>query len=212
MVVPTSLLTNWQKELARFAPGLSMAVFHGSKRELGAHRTDVLLTTYGITRSEAAKLQAVPWRVVTADEAQNIKNPDASQTKALKASHAGSFIAVSGTPVENRLAEHWSILDFANRGNLGSLAGFGRDCAVPIQSHRHAQALQRFKCVTAPFLMRRLKSDKSIVNDLPDKVELDQFCTLTAAQVALYESVVQEGLRSLEASSDTFQRQVWCCS
>ena len=107
VVMPTSLLTNWQKELLRFAPGLTVGVFHGSKRELGAQRPEVLLTTYGVARSEAAKLRAVPWRVVIVDEAQNIKNPSAAQTKAIKTLPAHSFIAMSGTPVENRLSEYW---------------------------------------------------------------------------------------------------------
>jgi superfamily II DNA or RNA helicase len=207
VVVPTSLLTNWQKELARFAPTLSVGVFHGTKRELGARRPEVLLTTYGVARSEAAKLKAVPWALVIVDEAQNIKNPAAAQTKAIKALPARSFIAMSGTPVENRLSEYWSIMDFANRGYLGSLANFSREYAAPIQIHRDVGALQRFKRITAPFLLRRLKSDKTIISDLPDKIEQDQFCSLTPSQVALYESVVQEGLRSLEGVSDTFRRQ-----
>jgi superfamily II DNA or RNA helicase len=207
VVVPTSLLTNWQKELARFAPELTVGVFHGSKRELGVERPELLLTTYGIARSEAAKLRTVTWLLVVADEAQNIKNPAAAQTKAVKALPARSFIATSGTPVENRLAEYWSVMDFANRGYLGSLAHFAREYAVPIQTHRDAQALQRFKRVTAPFLLRRLKSDTTIISDLPDKIEQDQFCALTPSQVALYESVVQEGMRSLEGVSDTFRRQ-----
>ena len=207
VVVPTSLLTNWQKELSRFAPGLSVGIFHGSKRELGAQRPEVLLTTYGVARSESAKLKAIAWQVVIADEAQNIKNPAAAQTMAIKALPARSFIAMSGTPVENRLSEYWSIMDFANRGYLGSLTRFVGEYAVPIQTHRDPQAVSRFKRVTAPFLLRRLKSDKSIISDLPDKIEQDQYCALTPSQTALYESVVQEGLRSLDGVSDTFKRQ-----
>ena len=207
VVMPTSLLTNWHKEMVRFAPGLTVGIFHGAKRELGAQRPEVLLTTYGVARSEAAKLKAVPWRLVIVDEAQNIKNPAAAQTKAIKTLPAHSFMAMSGTPVENRLSEYWSIMDFANRGYLGSLAHFVKEYAVPIQTHRDPQAVRRFKRVTAPFLLRRLKSDKSIISDLPDKIEQDQYCTLTQTQTALYESVVQEGLRSLEGVSDTFKRQ-----
>lgn len=210
VVMPTSLLTNWHKELLRFAPGLTVGIFHGSKRELGAlgtRRPDVLLTTYGVARSEAARLKAMPWRVLIVDEAQNIKNPAAAQTKAIKTLSAHSFIAMSGTPVENRLSEYWSIMDFANRGYLGSLTHFVKEYAVPIQTHRDLQAVQRFKRVTAPFLLRRLKSDKRIIDDLPDKIEQDQYCVLTQAQTALYESVVQEGLASIEGASDTFKRQ-----
>ncbi|WP_291985069.1 DEAD/DEAH box helicase [Candidatus Accumulibacter sp. ACC007] len=211
VIVPTSLLTNWQKEIARFAPTLSVAVFHGTRRELatrqGAQRPDVLLTTYGIARSEAAALKALAWRVLVVDEAQNIKNPATAQTRAVKAIPAGSFIAMSGTPVENRLSEYWSIMDFANRGYLGRLPQFVREYAVPIQTHRDQQAVERFRRVTAPFLLRRLKSDRTIIDDLPDKIEQDQYCSLSAAQSALYESVVQEGLRVIAGESDTFRRQ-----
>ncbi|MDD5298821.1 MAG: SNF2-related protein [Rhodocyclaceae bacterium] len=215
VIVPTSLLTNWQKEIARFAPDLSVAVFHGAKRELAQHagesgvgaRPDVLLTTYGIARSEAAALKRLSWRVVVVDEAQNIKNPATAQTKAVKAIPATTFIAMSGTPVENRLSEYWSIMDFANRGFLGKLTQFVREYAVPIQTHHDQQVVQRFRRVTAPFLLRRLKSDKTIISDLPDKIEQNQYCTLSKAQTALYESVVQEGLRTISGESDTFKRQ-----
>lgn len=141
------------------------------------------------------------------DEAQNIKNPAAAQTKAVKAVPAASVIAMTGTPVENRLSEYWSILDFANRGYLGSLSQFVREYATPIQIQRDQHVALRFKRVTAPFLLRRLKSDKAIISDLPDKIEQDQFCTLTKVQTALYESVVQEGLRTIGGESDTFKRQ-----
>jgi hypothetical protein len=211
VIVPTSLLTNWQKEIDRFAPTLSVAVFHGAKRELapcqGQNRPDVLLTTYGIARSEVAALKPMAWRVVVVDEAQNIKNPGTAQTKAVKTIPATTFIAMSGTPVENRLSEYWSIMDFANRGFLGKLPQFVKEFAIPIQTHHDQRVVQRFKRVTAPFLLRRLKSDKSIINDLPDKIEQDQYCTLSKAQTALYESVVQEGLRAISGESDTFQRQ-----
>ena len=211
VVVPTSLLTNWQKEIARFAPSLSVAVFHGIRRELAQHaaenRPDVLLTTYGVARSEAAALKTLSWRVVVVDEAQNIKNPATAQTKAVKAIPATAFIAMSGTPVENRLSEYWSIMDFANRGFLGKLPQFTREYTIPIQTHHDQQAVQRFKRVTAPFLLRRLKSDRSIISDLPDKIEQDQYCALSKAQSALYESVVQEGLRVISGESDTFKRQ-----
>ncbi len=211
VVVPTSLLTNWQKELARFAPELSVAVFHGSRRELatppGEQRPDLLLTTYGVARSEGAALKSLPWRVVIVDEAQNIKNPATAQTRAVKAIPATTCIAMSGTPVENRLSEYWSIMDFANRGYLGKLPQFVREYALPIQTDHDQQVVQRFRRVTAPFLLRRLKSDKTIISDLPDKIEQDQYCSLSRAQTALYESVVQEGLQTIAGESETFRRQ-----
>ena len=212
VIVPTSLLTNWQKEVARFAPALSVEVYHGSKRALsavaaGAARPDLLLTTYGVARSESARLKALPWRIVVVDEAQNLKNPAAAQTRAVKAIAAATHVAMSGTPVENRLSDYWSIVDFAQAGYLGGLASFGREFATPIQTDRDAAAAERLKRVLAPLLLRRLKSDKSIISDLPDKIEQNQFCTLSPAQAALYESVVREGLASLAGQSDTFQRQ-----
>ena len=207
VVVPTSLLTNWQKEIARFAPGLTVGVFHGSQRELTKKRPDVLLTSYGVARREAETLQAMTWQVLVVDEAQNIKNPAAAQTKAIKRIPARCFIAMSGTPVENRLSEYWSIMDFANRGYLGSLAGFVKEYAIPIQTHRDPQVIERFQRVTAPFLLRRLKSDKRIIDDLPDKIEQDQYCALTPTQAALYESLVREGLRVVHGESDSFKRQ-----
>jgi uncharacterized Zn finger protein len=207
VVVPTSLLGNWQKEAARFAPDLRVAVFHGSRRELKVQHTDLLLTTYGVARSEAAALKALRWRVLVIDEAQNIKNPAAAQTKALKSIPAACHVAMSGTPVENRLLEYWSIMDFAQRGYLGGPTHFTREFATPIQTHRDQAAAARLRKVMAPFMLRRLKSDRSIISDLPDKLEQDQFCTLAADQAALYETVVREGLKSIAGESDTFQRQ-----
>jgi uncharacterized Zn finger protein/superfamily II DNA or RNA helicase len=207
IVVPTSLLTNWQKEIERFAPGLRVDIFHGAKRELTRDRPDVLLTTYGVARSEAALLKGMSWRLVVIDEAQNIKNPAAAQARAVKSIRADGYVAMSGTPVENRLSEYWSIMDFAQRGYLGGPTHFAREYATPIQVHRDAAAAERLRRVMAPFMLRRLKSDKSIISDLPDKVEQDQFCTLSRQQAALYESVVREGLKSVAGESDTFKRQ-----
>ena len=209
VIVPTSLLSNWHKEVARFAPALSVAIYHGSKRALavGAARSDLLLTTYGVARSESTRLKALAWRIVVVDEAQNLKNPAAAQTQAVKAIQAAAYVAMSGTPVENRLSDYWSIIDFAQAGYLGGLTHFGREFATPIQTDRDAAAAARLKRVLAPFLLRRLKSDKTIINDLPDKIEQNQHCTLSKAQVALYETVVREGLASIAGESQTFQRQ-----
>ncbi|WP_430231829.1 SNF2-related protein [Nitrosomonas communis] len=207
VIVPTSLLTNWTKEIARFAPTLTVDIFHGTERLLANERTDVLLTTYGMVRTDQAKLKKLSWRLVIIDEAQNIKNAAAAQTKAVKSIPAASFVALTGTPVENRLAEYWSIMDFANRGFLGNLTHFTKEFAVPIQSHHDHQVVRRFKRVTSPFLLRRLKSDKSIISDLPDKIEQNQYCELTRKQAALYETVVREALQVINGESDTFKRE-----
>jgi uncharacterized Zn finger protein/superfamily II DNA or RNA helicase len=207
VIVPTSLLTNWQKEIERFAPALRVDIFHGAKRELASVRADVLLTTYGVARREAALLRTLHWRIAVIDEAQNIKNASAAQSRAIKSIAAAGYVAMSGTPVENQLSEYWSIMDFAQRGLLGGPTHFAREYATPIQVHRDAAAAARLRKVMAPFVLRRLKSDKSIISDLPDKVEQDQFCTLSRQQAALYESVVREGLASVAGESNTFQQQ-----
>lgn len=207
VIVPTSLLTNWQKEIERFAPQLSVAIFHGAKRVLQDQHADILLTTYGIARTEANTLKKITWHVIIIDEAQNIKNPSTAQTKAIKTLRAKTYIAMSGTPVENRLSDYWSIMDFANRGYLNTLTSFKKIFAAPIQMHHDQQTIRRFREITAPFLLRRLKSDKSIISDLPEKIEQNQFCELSPTQTALYESVLRESLRVIEGESEAFKRQ-----
>jgi len=131
----------------------------------------------------------------------------AAQAKAIKTIAARSHVAMSGTPVENRLSEYWSMMDFAQRGYFGGPTHFAREYATPIQTHRDAAAAGRLRRVIAQFMRRRLKSHKSIINDLPDKLTQVQYCTLTQSQAALYESVVREGLASIVGESNTFQRQ-----
>ncbi len=211
VVAPTSLLTNWSRELEKFAPVLRYQVYHGGARKLDGSGFDVLLTSYGLARSDHAVLKKQKWFAVITDEAQNIKNSDTAQTKAVKSLSARTYIAMSGTPVENRLSEYWSIMDFANRGLLGSLNFFQAHFARPIQNQHDTTVLDRFKKITAPFLLRRLKSDKSIISDLPDKLELNQYCTLTKEQAALYETTVQRALKAIEAvgseKEKMFERQ-----
>ncbi|GAB3539814.1 SNF2-related protein [Spirosoma fluminis] len=202
VVMPTTLLTNWQKEIAKFAPDLRPHIYHGPSRKLPegkkADGYDLLLTTYGVVRSDLEKLKKTTWATVIIDEAQNIKNADTEQTKAVKALKAPIRIALSGTPVENRLSEFWSIMDFVNKGYLGGLTKFNEEFGKPIQQERDRQRLDQFRRVTSPFLLRRVKTDKTIISDLPDKIENNQFCSLTPEQTALYESVVQESIRAIE--------------
>ncbi|WP_460910505.1 SNF2-related protein [Spirosoma areae] len=208
VVLPTTLLTNWQKEIARFAPELQERVYHGPNRKLPAEadKYDLLLTTYGVVRSDLDTLKKTTWAVVVIDEAQNIKNSDTEQTKAVKALKAPIRIALSGTPVENRLSEFWSIMDFVNKGYLGGLSKFNEEFGKPIQQERDHQKLDQFRRITSPFLLRRVKTDRSIISDLPDKIETNQFCTLTTEQAALYESVVQESLRAIEQKDGIARR------
>ncbi|MEM6320915.1 MAG: DEAD/DEAH box helicase [Bacteroidota bacterium] len=207
IVVPTTLLTNWEKEIRKFAPALRTHTYHGANRDLKPlAEADVLITTYGVARSEATKLNKQKWLTLVIDEAQAIKNPGTAQTKAIKKIKAPVKIAMSGTPVENRLSEYWSIFDFSNKGYLGNLKKFKEDFAAPIEIDRDQQQLKIFRKVTEPFILRRLKSDKSIIKDLPDKIETDQYCQLTSEQTAIYQSVVETTMKSVE-SSEGIQRK-----
>lgn len=198
VVVPTGLLTNWQAEIAKFAPTLSTHIFHGGARDIKQFEADVMLTTYGVLRSDAELIKKQKWQIMVIDEAQNIKNQDTVQSKAIKSIPSGIRIAMSGTPVENRLSEFWSIMEFANKGYLGNLKTFKSVYADPIQVFNDEKTVERFRKVTAPFMMRRMKTDKTIISDLPDKVEQNQFALLTKPQAALYEKTMQAALAEIE--------------
>ena len=198
IVVPTGLLANWQKECMRFAPSLKVGIYHGPTRNIEAFDAEVMLTSYGVLRSDIAKLKKIKWELIVIDEAQNIKNTVTAQTKAVNTLSAYSHIAMSGTPVENRLSEYWSIMNFANKGLLGSLKDFNSRYGRPIQIEGSRDAAEKFKAVTAPFMLRRLKSDKSIISDLPDKIERDEFAILTPDQSALYQQTLNEAMREIE--------------
>ena len=211
VIAPTGLLTNWQAEIEKFAPSLSTCLFHGTNRKI-ENNYDVLLTSYGIARTEAPKLKKLPWQTVVIDEAQNIKNNDTAQAKAIKTIKADNFIAMSGTPVENLLSELWSIMDYSNRGFLGNAKEFKDDFGTPIETYNDVAVAEKLKKVTAPFMMRRLKSDKTIISDLPDKIEMDAFSTLAKEQASLYEKTLEEALMAIEAidasnSKELFHRQ-----
>ncbi|MEO6719968.1 MAG: SNF2-related protein [Ferruginibacter sp.] len=200
VIAPTGLLTNWQAEIEKFAPSLRCSLYHGTSREMKKSSDyDVLLTSYGLARGDADQLKKMKWHVVVTDEAQNIKNPETAQSKAIKSIPANTFIAMSGTPVENRLSELWSIMDFSNRGFLGSLTDFRENFATPIQNRNDIAVAEKLKTVTAPFLMRRLKSDKTIISDLPDKIEIDSYSHLAKEQASLYEKTLHKALEAIES-------------
>ncbi|HAD13422.1 MAG TPA: helicase SNF2 [Saprospirales bacterium] len=209
VVVPTTLLTNWTKEITRFAPELQARVYHGAARVRTLPKdADVLLTTYGMLRTDAELFQKPLWQVLVLDEAQNIKNLNTGQTQTVKKLKASVRIAMTGTPVENRLSEYYSIFDFANHGYLGSVKTFTEEFAKPIELERNHAVLSNFQRTTAPFLLRRVKTDKSIISDLPDKVEKNQYCTLSAEQAALYQNVVEVSLKAIaDTEKDSIQRQ-----
>jgi len=198
VVVPTGLLTNWQAEIAKFAPTISTHIFHGGARDIKLFEADVMLTTYGVLRSDAELMKKQKWQIMVIDEAQNIKNQDTVQSKAIKSIPSTIRIAMSGTPVENRLTEFWSIMEFANKGYLGTLKTFKSVYADPIQVFNDEKTVDRFRKVTSPFMLRRMKTDKTIISDLPDKVEQNQFALLTKPQAALYEKTMQAALAEIE--------------
>lgn len=197
VVVPTTLLGNWQKEIQKFAPSLQAVIYHGPQRQLDTKTPDVIITSYGVVRSDVKILAKKQWSFLAIDEAQNIKNTTTEQTKAIKKLKTERVVAMSGTPVENRLSEYWSIFDFANKGYLGALNKFKDEYIKPIELKRSQEHLDRFKKVTAPFILRRLKTDKRIISDLPDKIENDQICHLTTEQSALYQNVVDRVMKKL---------------
>lgn len=209
VVAPTGLLANWQAELNRFAPRLNVFLYHGQNRSLEEFNHDILLTSYGLVRSDIDHLKKLKWAIVIIDEAQNIKNNTAAQSKAVKAIKADVHIAMSGTPVENRLSEYWSIMDFANKGYLGTIKTFNDEYAVPIQQKGDSDCAARFRRITAPMMMRRLKTDKNIINDLPDKIEQDEYAMLTPQQAALYHQVLEESMKTIEGFDEGDQKTLF---
>ncbi|MDR2498210.1 MAG: DEAD/DEAH box helicase [Tannerellaceae bacterium] len=210
VVVPTGLLTNWQAEVEKFAPSLSIYIFHGQSRDAAQFEAaDVMLTTYGLVRTELETLKKQKWQVMVIDEAQNIKNYDTAQAKAVKSIPAGIRIAMSGTPVENRLAEFWSIMDYTNKGYLGTIKTFKDYYGNPIQLYNDSRITERFRKVTAPFMMRRMKTDKNIISDLPDKIELNQYARLTTQQAALYEKTMQSAMQQIESVDETDSQSIF---
>jgi len=209
IVVPTSLLTNWKAEIEKFAPSLSSHIFHGQFRELEKFKEDILLTTYGVMRSDFELLKKQKWQVMIIDEAQNIKNHGTAQSKAVKSIPANIRIAMSGTPVENRLTEFWSIMDYTNKGYLGTEKMFKDDYANPIQVYNDENATVKFRKITAPFMMRRMKTDKTIISDLPDKIEQNQFALLTKQQAALYEKTMRAAMEEIEGCNDNDRQSLF---
>lgn len=200
VVVPAALLYNWQVEVKKFAPSLSVFPYHGGMRDLLKFKEDILITTYGTFRRDYKKLQTLEWEVIVIDEAQNIKNFDTNQSRLLRSMKASMKIAMSGTPVENRLMEFWTIMDFCNRGILLSQEQFRTEYETPIQKNKDEAAAERFKRMTAPFMLRRLKTDKSIISDLPDKIIQDEYVELTKSQAMLYKKALDHFMAELEAA------------
>jgi SNF2 family DNA or RNA helicase len=212
VICPTSVVGNWRHELARFAPSLKVLVHHGPGRAAGeelsvaALQHDVVLSTYSLLHRDEASLGRVRWDGVVFDEAQNVKNASTRAAQAARAIGAHWRVALTGTPVENRLADLWSIFQVINTGYLGSAEAFRREFALPIERASDADAMARLKALTAPFILRRVKTDRNVIADLPDKQEMKVYCSLTREQATLYEAVLQDTMRQI-AESEGIQRR-----
>lgn len=207
IISPMSVVTNWQKEIERFGPSLNVMVHHGQNRLSGeefeneVNNNDIVISTYALALRDKEDFSNINWHCIALDEAQNIKNPQAKQTKAIKKLNANYKVALTGTPVENRLSELWSIMDFLNPGYLKSLKDFHTSFAVPIEKYRDTEKSKTLKNLIQPFVLRRLKSDPKVIKDLPEKIEMKVFSNLTEEQATLYSATVAEMMRKIEESS-----------
>ena len=212
LVCPTSVISNWQREAARFTPDLPVVQHHGPNRRAGAAFRGragghlLVITSYGTMSRDRELLGSVPWRAVILDEAQNVKNPASRQARTARGLPADYRIALTGTPVENHVGDLWSIMQFLNPGLLGSLAEFTRNYFQPIQADRDGAAAARLQKATGPFILRRLKTDRTIIDDLPDKRETKQYCNLTREQASLYQAVLREAETRMESAEGMKRR------
>ncbi|MBE3093574.1 MAG: DEAD/DEAH box helicase family protein [Actinobacteria bacterium] len=206
VICPTTLVGNWLKECNKFAPSLKALTYHGPERQLITAHADLVITTYGLLRREVEKFKKRNWNLIIIDEAQNIKNADSKQTKTVKALKGSGSIALSGTPVENRLSELWSIFDYLNPGYLGTRQNFLRHFAMPIEKYRDQRKIALLQKATAPFIMRRMKTDRSIIQDLPDKIVKNEYCYLSKEQTAIYQRVVDTNIQEISNSEGIARR------
>lgn len=212
LVCPMSIVGNWERELQKFSPDMSFMVHHGSERITGkdfakeAGKHELVITTYALAQRDAALLSGVQWKYLILDEAQNIKNPSTKQRRAINELKASYRVALTGTPIENRLAELWSIMDFLNPGYLGSLKSFSDEFVKPIERLRSREKAEKLRNMASPFVLRRLKTDSSIIKDLPRKMEMKVYCNLTREQTSLYEGTVADMLNQIEASEGIERR------
>lgn len=214
VICPTSVLFNWMREFKKFAPDLETVLHHGSdrikdasglKEFLTPHR--VYITSYGTIRNDIDFLKSIPFSGVIVDESQNMKNYKSQQTEAIYQLQSAYRICLSGTPIENRLLELWSLFNFLNPGLLGERTEFQQKFVVPIERYQEKEAVDKLKAIIDPFILRRVKSDKSIIKDLPDKNEMDVFIDLTEVQRNLYNETVQNTLKEIEAVNTESSRK-----
>ena len=205
IICPTSVLGNWQKELERFAPSLEVMLHYGTNRKKSGSfmdsikGADVVLTSYAISHLDEEELSNVRWSTVCLDEAQNIKNADTKQSQAVRNLQGNHHIALTGTPMENRLSELWAIFDFINPGYLGSLGAFHKQFVLPIEKDQDKRKIQQLQTLIQPFLLRRTKQDEQVALNLPEKQEQKEYCPLTIEQASIYEQLVKETLEKAES-------------
>ncbi len=212
LVCPTSVLGNWEREIHKFGPALKVLMHHGDKRSHAAvfarkaKTANVVLTSYALAQRDLNDFERVEWLGVVLDEAQNIKNPDAKQSKAVRQIKSQFRIALTGTPVENRLSELWSIMDFLNPGYLGPKNFFQRRFATPIERYGDTASLRTLRSLVQPFILRRLKTDRTIIQDLPEKQEMSVFCGPSEEQAQLYQATVEKAMRDIESAEGVQRR------
>ncbi len=212
LVCPTSVLGNWEREVRKFSPTLKAWQHHGDKRPKGkkfadmANKQDLVITSYSLVHRDLKSLQGVDWQIIALDEAQNVKNPEAKQSQAVRQLESTFRVALTGTPVENRLQELWSILDFLNPGYLGNRQFFQRRFAMPIEKYGDTASLSQLRSLVQPFILRRLKTDRKIIQDLPEKQEINVFCGLSPEQAQLYQELVDASLAEIDEAEGLQRR------
>jgi len=212
IICPTSVVGNWEREIEKFAPNLKSAIHHGNSRwsyetfSEEIHKNEVVITTYALIVRDRNLFQKEEWAGIILDEAQNIKNSASKQTKYIKTLKAEYKVALTGTPVENRLSDLWSIMDFLNKGYLYNWSTFRSEFAVPIERDADPKKSNKLKKIIAPFVLRRLKTDTNIIKDLPEKIETKEYASLTKEQATLYQAVVKDCLNKID-SSEGIQRR-----
>ncbi len=213
VVCPMSVVKQWGAEIARFAPSLRVYSHHGSLRLAGAAlaeaalASDVVITSYDIATRDVDFLAAIAWDRLLLDEAQDVKNPNTKRARALRRLPARRRLAMTGTPIENRLSELWALMDIVNPGLLGSREWFERAFARPIETHSHDGALERLRSIVQPFILRRAKDAPEVELELPPITVNKDYCRLTVEQASLYRATVDHWLPRIEAHGDRFGRR-----
>ncbi len=212
IICPMSVVGNWVKEINRFAPAFKVMVHHGSDREQleqfveSANQHDIVITTYALAVRDQVCLLRCYWSNIILDEAQNIKNPSTKQALAIRSLRGGYRYCLTGTPIENRLTELWSIMEFLNPGYLGRQSSFRANFSVPIERDKNPSRADVLQKIIRPFVLRRLKSDRDVIRDLPEKQEMKVFCNLTTEQAAIYQAVVDDMLTAIDGQNGIGRR------